>query len=55
MDVGPLEPLPIKFAEGVSDKQLDEWGLTREQFDAFNATSFSGGNIPEAEPPSVLA
>ena len=38
-----------------AEKNLDRLGLTQVEFDAFNASSFSMGAIPEVAPHEVIA
>jgi hypothetical protein len=42
-------------AAGVTGEVLAQCRLSREQFDLFNAPSFSFGGIPEMPPPEMLA
>ena len=48
---GPL----VADTSGVSDEQLSAWQLSRAQFEAYNASDFVLGSIPEMAPPEALA
>jgi hypothetical protein len=42
-------------ASSVAAEQLEQWGVTQAQFDAFNAPSFAMSAVPEAAPPPPIA
>jgi hypothetical protein len=40
---------------GVGDEQLQKWGVSREQFEAYKAPQFALLEVPEVPPPPELA
>ena len=53
--VAPPSMDSLTAVGGVGDEQLQKWGVSREQFEAYKAPQFALLEVPEVPPPPELA